>query len=895
MADAQRLLQLDALHEPTHRQLMRLLAQTGQRSAALTQYETCRHLLATELNVPPDEMTVALYEQIRTGDLHENPLRAIYDVRDHGADELAFVNRKSEFVNRHNLPPQSTPFIGREAELAQIETLLANLDCRSLTLLGVGGIGKTRLAIEAATRQLGNFADGVYFVPLVAITDGKFLATALAQSLNLTLRGEGVFAQLIHYVRPRHLLLVLDNFEHLLHPLSPSSGKDGADAAEMVATLVRQAPRLKVLVTTRTRLQLLEEWLLPVDGFCVGDNLLGPATQLFLRSAQRVQPTFSAAGQSEAITTICRQVGGMPLAIELAASWVRLMSCAEIARQLAHNFDLLNTALRNIPARHRSIRTLFEQSWRLLMPEEQVALRRLSVFQGDWTIDEATQVLDVREPQSNDFRLTLSDSAEPITPDAIQNPKSKIQNLLLALEDKSLVRSNGQNRYDLHELVRQYAAEQLMASGELETIRQRHFATYLALVRTADAKLRGPEAVAWFNRLETEQGNLRAALQWALDQGHYADVAWMGIGLCYFWRRKVRWRETYLWLAPTLAHDQAWSVELRLANLINLYAYRLAESDQELKYYVNELAQLAQCCNAKVLRAFALYMIGRSVTDATQSTNAYAEALLLLRQCAGSNELPAEFCAFGDATSLLALLTAQHGQMLRGRGDYAQAATFFQESISIAHARGDRNHIFHPIGNLGCLALTQGDLAQAEQLIGEAAQIAQAVGDVMGIADWQPYLALVKFYQGKVEEAWGLLQVCLAHADLQHMYLLRKAQAVAALVALAQGELDQAEVFLHASLVNFYRHHPIRPELVDCLFTAARLATARQQFARAVTLFGLTERVRVEIHHTLDAPMRPLVEAALATVHAALEPAVFAEAFSTGQQLSLTQAFASVI
>jgi predicted ATPase/DNA-binding SARP family transcriptional activator len=887
IAVAQRLLQLDPLHEPTHRQLMRLLAQTGQRSAAFTQYETCRHLLATELAVTPAEVTTVLVEQIRTGAFDQPPRMGAQS--GHGAKEIVQVQPVSLSPEppvshtRTILPPQCTPFIGREAELAQIDQLLANPDCRLLTLLGVGGIGKTRLVIEAASRQSACFADGVYFVSLAAIA-AEFLPTTLAQCFNLTLHGKDLVAQLSHHLRSRHLLLVLDNFEHLLPWNGNQDAAEAADAANLLAMLLRQAPRLKVLVTSRTRLQLLEEWLLPVDGLALGGNLLGAAAQLFLRSAQRVQPAFSAEGQGEAIVTICQQVGGMPLAIELAASWVRCMSCTEIANQLAHNFDLLSTVVRNLPERHRSIRTLFDQSWRLLSLEEQVALRRLSVFQDGWTFAEAHPLLLINQDR-------VSDELH----EQWVNGQSPHRQLLLGLVDKSLVRSNGQGRFALHELVRQYASEQLVLSGERELICQRHFTVYLALARRADAKLRGPEVVTWFHRLESEQGNLRAALQWALAQERYEDVVWMGMALSFFWQRKIRWRETYTWLAPTLAYAQALPLELQLANLLNLHGYWLMESTQDVERYAHDVAELAQRCISPLLRAHAFFVISSSRRDATQSATLNAQAIHLLRQAASAEPLPAEFCLYSEPASFLAYLLSRQGRMLCNGGEYTQATTYFLESLAIFRAINNRSLIFYPLGNLGYLALKQGDLAQAQPLLREAAELVQTVGDTLGIFQWQPLLALLKLYQGDWAEAWRLLHVCLVDTDLRHTHLPRKAQAVAALLKLAQGEFEEAAAFLQVSMSNYYHHRQIRPELVDGLFTAARLAAAQQQWVRAATLFGLAEHLRVEIRHNLDAPLYPWVEAALATVRGALEPEVFVEAFAVGQQLSLEEAYATIL
>ena len=443
-------------------------------------------MLTSELEVTPDEATTVLYEQIRAGELEK-----VMPTEDGGRSQDDRTNASpltlgdlssGQLVARsplHNFPAQPTAFIGRGTELAQIETLLATPDCRLLTLLGPGGVGKTRLAIEAATRQAGNFADGVCFVSLAPAETTEVVAVTLAQGLGLQTATDDLWTEMAAWLRPRQLLLVLDNFEQVVM------------AADSIAHLLQHAPRVKVLVTSRERLSLREEWLMPIAGLLLATGLDSEAGQLFLRSAQRVQPGFTGFGVEEAIATICRQVEGMPLALELAASWVRVVPCAEIARQIGGNFDFLTTGLRNLPERHRSMRALFEQSWRLLSPVEQGVLMRLSVFRGGWKLEEAAPVTGA----------TLA--------------------LLLGLVDKSLVHTAGQHRFDLHELVRQYAAEQLVASGEDDMIRKRHYTAYLHLFRTADSHLRGPEAAPWFAGLEVEQDNLRAALEWTLEAARY--------------------------------------------------------------------------------------------------------------------------------------------------------------------------------------------------------------------------------------------------------------------------------------------------------------------------------------------------------------------------------------
>jgi predicted ATPase len=276
--------------------------------------------------------------------------------------------------------------IGRATELAQIAQLLANPDCRLLTLLGVGGIGKTRLALACAAEQAGNFGDGIYFVGLAALEERQLITVAIAQSLRLQTSGGDLLTQLATYLQPRALLLILDNFEQI------------AEGAETLAHLLHRAPRLKIIVTSRQRLALLEEWLLPVGGLSSKRGWVDEAGQLFVRSAQRVQPGFTAQGHEEAITAICQQVEGMPLALELAASWVRVMPCAAIAHQIASSLDFLATGLRNVPERHRSLRALFEQSWRLLSPAEQQMLQRVSLFRGGWLLDEAVAMAEATLP-----------------------------------------------------------------------------------------------------------------------------------------------------------------------------------------------------------------------------------------------------------------------------------------------------------------------------------------------------------------------------------------------------------------------------------------------------------------------------------------------------------------
>jgi len=827
---------------------MRLLASVGERTAALAQYTLCCQLLDRELGVPPDEMTTALYEQIRSG-IAEKP------VRDSAASNGAGVTDYPLSSRQRLLPPQPTTFIGREAELAQIATLVANPDCRLLTLLGIGGIGKTRLSLEAATHLNSQFADGIYFVSLASVGAASLVPATIAQRLGIQPGSGEPLAQISEYLRPRQILLVLDNFEHLL------------EAAVMVEQVLHSAPQVKILVTSRERLYLLEEWLLPIGGLSVAEGLASEARQLFVRTAQRVQPGFTPDGQEEAIAAICRQVEGMPLALELAASWVRVMPCAEIAHRIRRNLDLLTTSLRNLPERHRNLRSLFDHSWRLLNHREQAVLMRLSVFWGGWALEQAAEVAGATLP------------------------------ILLSLVEKSLVRTAGHGRFDLHELVRQYVAEQLTRSGKADLTRQIHYAACLRLARAADSRLRGPDAVVWYKRLELEHDNLRAALQWALDRERYEDAAWLGVALHHFWYTRGHWYEGARWLEQLLPHRQALALDLRLATLLTLYRFwRALEDFRSIDRYMHELKELLEKSPYRPLRAAAWHRIATSTPDFSQAIIMWEQCIALARESAAAPGLRAEFCAFADGAYLLAEALFRYAIRLIDAGEYGRAARLSTESIALLQMQGDREFIAFGFGNLGRVALLQGDVERARALFLEAVTIAAAVGNRLGLAEWQPRLAIVTLYAGDVTKARRLLtealDVCMG---LRSSLLFARVYTYLAEMALWERELDAAEQWLAQSLLRHANPRWTRIELVDCLWVAARLAATQQQYQRAANLFGLAEQLSSQIRCTPVEPVRTQINVALATVQEELGAEHFAEAIAAGRQLSLGEAFTTIL
>ncbi len=462
IAHITRALQLDPLSEHAHRLMMNLLAHSGQRSAAIAQFEQCRQILEDELGVEPEEETLELHEKILAGE----------------------VSAETQTAVPHNLPTPTTPFVDRPGELGQIIEQLDRPECRLLTLVGPGGIGKTRLALEAASQLLPEYNQGVYFVPFAPVTDPFFIARTIANILNITFKGDAPLEdELTRYLRNQEMLLVLDNFDHLV------------TGADVLSHILAGAPSVKMMVTSRERLNLQEEWLYHVEALEVPDNasdpnsLKFPSIQLFMQAVHRVQPDFSIQGNLDAVVRICQLVEGMPLGIELASSWVRMMTTSLIIQEIESSLDFLTTSLRNIPERHRSLRAVFDSSWNMLDEEEQRVLRQLSVFRGGFQPDAARTV-------SNASLLTLS-----------------------ALVDKSLL-SQEQGRYQIHELLRQYALGKLQASDdELAATQTRHSKHYAAFLESRESRLTNNRTDSTYGEVLLEVDNVASGWQFALESG----------------------------------------------------------------------------------------------------------------------------------------------------------------------------------------------------------------------------------------------------------------------------------------------------------------------------------------------------------------------------------------
>jgi len=503
---ARRMLELEPLQEEAHRALMWFLVTAGQRSAALAQYETCRYVLREDLAVEPSAATVALREEI---------------ARAGGFTELGRGSpaRRPVVAPDPNLPRPLTTLVGRERELARLHELLDDPACRLVTLVGPGGIGKTRLALEVAGHATARHRDGVVFVSLVGVSPARpeeaadLVVANLAHALGVSLAvPRDPLELLVDHLAGRELLLVLDNLEQL------------RDAAGVVAELLRRAPGVQVLATSRRRLGLGVEWLLEVPGLPyppAGVEAAGyEAVQLFQERARLLRPDLPATDAAGA-GRVCRLLAGVPLAIELAARWVRSASPTAIADRLAGGLDLLQTTEQDVEQRHRSLRAVIDWSWQLLTDQERDALGRLSVLRGGFDLDAAAAIAGAGLP------------------------------LLASLVDQSLVMVDEDSRYGMHELLRQYAAERLAADPAAEAdARRRHAEHYAALLPPPAGALAGDGP-----GLDAEVENLRAATDWLIRHADPARLDAHLVRVCAFYRRKGWFREAQAVLGAALERD----------------------------------------------------------------------------------------------------------------------------------------------------------------------------------------------------------------------------------------------------------------------------------------------------------------------------------------------------
>lgn len=662
IACCQRVIAHEPYRESAFRLMMRCHYHAGQQQQALEAYDACVRSLKDHLGVEPTLETRKLHLQI--------------------AKQQVPALQK---VAPNTLPAPLTEFVGREDELNALHEHLSAPECRLLTLTGPGGIGKTRLAIQAASAHAENFPDGVFWVPLAALSSEEFLPSAIAEALKFTFFGKAPpQTQLVDYLREKRTLLVLDNFEHL------------TQASALLNEILSQTTHTKCLVTSRIRLGLQGEWVFGVEGLLLPDQgrlAESDAVRLFVNAARRVRPGFALNASVQAdVVEICRLVEGIPLGIELAAAWMETLPCGEIVQEIKNNIDFLAKDYQDTPERHRSVRATFESSWALLSPKERATAAKLSVFKGGFTREAANQVSGTSLRQ------------------------------LSGLINKSFLKRPDGQRYEMHGLLRQFAKEKLgqhpQSEADVKARYVRYFARFLC---EQEAALKGSGQKQALQTIAAEIDNVRVAWRWALEQRD--PIEQMLESLYLFYEMKGR-----------LLEGEA----LFKAAITQLDTARPSKRQQRL------LAELKACQ-------------GRLLYDQGQLDRA---SKLLQQSVEGFKACPGR----GQAFALLNL-----GIIQDSCGNYEQAKTHLQESLSLYQAEADAYGQAYVHLNLGVLAFDEGDYDLAERCYEKGLAGFRQLEDRFGLAKALNNLGNLYFVTEAYDKAKPYYEECLEafrHLDI---------------------------------------------------------------------------------------------------------------------------------
>ncbi|MBI5030656.1 MAG: tetratricopeptide repeat protein [Chloroflexi bacterium] len=886
---ARQALVTDPANETAHQHIMFCEMARGNRAAALEQHTECVRLLRDELAVEPSRETQALLNWIK-----QTPATS------------------SDAARISNLPIPLTSFVGRKHEMMQIKALLAST--RLLTLVGAGGSGKTRLSIQVSMELMDapQFRDGVWWVELATVTDAELVQQAIAKALGVgQVPRRTTLETIVNYLRAKNLLLILDNCEHVIDV-----------TARVVETLLRECADVKILATSREPLDIAGEAIWQVPTLSVPTDLQTreqllmryEGVRLFVERASAAQPGFALTEQNvDAVTQICRRLDGIPLAIELAAARVAVLTPEEIAARLDDRFNLLTNGTRAALPRQQTLRALVDWSFDLLSPSERTLFSRLAVFSGGRTLQAAEQVCGF----------------EPLR-------KSEVLDLLGRLVAKSLLfadESSGEMRYGFLDTIKHYAREKMLLSGEADATRDHHLLYYLDLAEQAAPELEGPRQIEWSNQLEREHANLRNALHHAVEHGRYESALRMCTALTEFWGVRGYLVEGFDWFkqalecsraafeptdSPEFRTSYAWAL-IKAADLAGRkgdFAAHASYGEAGLNLF-RELGDKRGIAGALIV----LGTLARMQSNFPLARERVEQAVLLARESGDERHMAAALRLLGIVNEFqgnyalaktqleeslqiarklgdvhaIATTLSNLGNIAQQQGDYAGARRVYDQVLTMEREMAAKWSIAATLSNMGNLAHSEGDYVAAQSYHEQALKIMRQVGDKRGSAVVLTNLGNALLSQGDFETARNLHEETLQ---------LRRELGDKRGVAITFGNLGDVHVGLenyvdaqklYAEALSRLQELGDKRTIVNCLIGAAQVAVGLGAFERAAKLTGAIYVLRATLDAQIDIRERAFHEHVIHEAQAHLDEATFNAAWTEGENMTPEQAIDLVV